>query len=193
MQPEDRETDEWARRLAGDAAAGNSPETDALRSAVQARDEQARAAAADDQLVRARLMKRLEREGLFADAPKKRSWQPWLGAVAAMLIAVVGVRLFWHPGQPDPGTIYRGIAGSVTVAGEEPEKTAVEVTELLRSMGLQPRRIEPAERITLEVDVDAAQLRAFHDWAAAWNARAVTPGRYRVFITPRAAQPTTEP
>jgi len=184
MNSEDEDIALWARRLAGrEEKEQDSPDAAmlaALREAIRKDDRAAQDAASNDEVGRARFMKRLEDEGLFNDQHKSAStrWRPWVAAAASILVVVLGS---WHYSQT-PQVVYRGVAGTVVVVSDKPGETAEDIIRQLNALGLKPRHVEGDAKITLEVDVTDDQLDAFYTWAADKNARAVTPGVYHVLI-----------
>jgi hypothetical protein len=120
--------------------------------------------------------------------PRPR-WHGWAGAMAAVLIVAIGVRLVLLPdpdprgiliSQTDPG--FRGFVGSVTLLSEQPVATLAEAGSQLDSLGLKSRRVTEDGRVFLELDVSQQQLETFFNWAQAHGGRPVTAGRYRIFV-----------
>lgn len=195
MPTDQDDIDRWTDALAGrpseplpDHQARNNA---ALRAAVKADDAAAQAAGAADDIGRARLLKRLEQEGLIESAvptaaPRNRARQIWLGAAAAVLVVAIGLRFVMtpDPSSQDPTTQWRGIAGAVRMSAEHPETSAQQIEIQLRSLGLAPRRLPGADPITIEVEVDTQHLAAFRDWAKPLGARVLAPGIYRVLVEP---------
>ena len=184
MSSEDDDIAAWARRLAGhdkkDDDSEDAAMLAALREAIRKDDKVVQDAARNDDVGRARFMKRLEDEGLFNDQRKAKStrWQPWVAAVASVAIVVFGT---WQYLQT-PQVVYRGVAGTVVVVSDKPVETEDAIVLQLKALGLKPRRVEGEAKITLEVEVKDDQLGAFYKWAADNNARAVTPGVYHILI-----------
>jgi len=184
MNSEDEDIALWARRLAGrEEKEQDSPDAAmlaALREAIRKDDRAAQDAASNDEVGRARFMKRLEDEGLFNDQHKSAAtrWRPWVAAAASILVVVLGSWQYLLT----PQVVYRGVAGTVAVVSDKPAETAEEIVRQLNALGLKPRNIDGDAKITLEVDVTDDQLDAFYKWAADKNARAVTPGVYHVLI-----------
>jgi len=184
MSSEDDDIAAWARRLAGndekDDDSTDAAMLAALREAIRKDDKAAQDAARNDDVGRARFMKRLEDEGLFRDQRKSTlpRWQPWVAAVASVVVVVFGA---WQYLQT-PQVVYRGVAGTVVVVSDKPTETEDAIVQQLKALGLKPHRVEGDAKITLEVEVEDDQLDAFYKWAAANNARAVTPGVYHILI-----------
>jgi len=198
MQPED-DIDDWAERVAG-RAARPSPSADAARRALLASDAAAVEAGAGDALGRARLLRRLEAEGLL-DAAKPAAQRPrlskgWLGIAAAAGVAAVAltVQLVLParepvdalPDQPPPVEAPRGFAGVLTLAVADPAVETARVSAELQALGFAPQRLPSPDRLILEFDVPAEKLEAFRAWAEPRGARVTAPGRWRVIIDPLA-------
>jgi hypothetical protein len=189
----DEDIDGWADSVAGRRAAGGDHAAEAVRRAVRAEDAAASATGAQDAVGLARLVRRLETEGLLGSKarPARRLSRPWLALAAAAGVAAIAITVqFAIPGrdagpqgraQP-PVETSRGFAGAVKLTVADPETEATRVLAELAALGFAPRRVPRADRVIIEVDVSAASLEGFRAWAEPQGARAAAPGTWRVII-----------
>ncbi len=196
MQPDD-DIDDWAERVAG-RAARPSPSADAARRALLASDAATVEAGANDALGRARLLRRLEAEGLLEvsqpAAARPRLSKGWLGIAAAAGVSAVALTVKFvlparepvevPPEQSLPAEAQRGFAGVLTLAAADPVAEAARVTGELQALGLAAQRLPRQDRLILEFDVPAEKLEAFRAWAEPQGARVAAPGRWRVIVDP---------
>ena len=197
----DHDIDDWSARVAGRGDAAGPPDgVPELRSAIRRADAETARTGADDRVGLARLLRRLESEGLLertapaAVAPGSRSKRTpvWLAAAASVTLAVVGLTLLMPSTDPVPGEppplppveTSRGFAGVVKQAVPDPETAATAVERELGALGLAPQRAPAAGRVIVEVDVTQERLDAFHEWVTPRGGRATAPGRYRVILEP---------
>jgi len=159
---ENDDIDQWVEQLAGrwgiNPSAKGAPEGPAevrvLREVLAHRSAHERDVldsthglqASEDQALQ-RLRFRLKREGLLRRPI--RHWPRWLpAAAAAMLLAVVGVRLHWL--EPELRHVayavvyeepprYRGAVSQVWVRADKPLTAARELAAALEKLGAQPR------------------------------------------------------
>src|SRR5262245_52363707 len=175
MKEQNPEIEQWARRLAGTTTVDDAdPQLDALRVTIESSDRRLSDSSAADRLAHARLIRRLESEGLLSTRVR---WRRWIGAAAAVMIATIGLRIASLPHAVD-----RGVAGSLTIAAEHPEVEIAQVSQQLEALGLQPRTVTEDEALWIEVDVPHARLPAFYAWAHVFGGRPVVAGSYRIFI-----------
>lgn len=184
MQKDDsdgQDIEQWARQLAGKTSDVDTPsDVKALRRAIVATNQSDREAVAADQTSRARLLGRLEDEGLLdaaAVAKPRPPWHLWASAIAAVLIVAIGVR-FALPPEP----VYRGFIGDIRITSDAPDAELARITRQLEALGLKPRRVTDDGRVLLEVDVAQEQLEVFYQWAQQRGGRPVTPGKYRILV-----------
>jgi hypothetical protein len=197
----DEDIDDWSARVAGRGDAAGPPDgVPELRSAIRSADAQTARTGADDRVGLARMLQRLEREGLLgsrapvavAKVSRPTRTPVWLAAAASVTLAVVGLALLMPatdpvPGEPPPLSpveISRGFAGVVKQVVPDPETAATAVERELTALGLAPRRAPAAGRVIVEVDVPQERLDAFHEWVMPRGGRATAPGRYRVILEP---------
>lgn len=185
MNPADDQ--EWLDGLAGARVPADAllrRDVAALRGAIEQRD--AAVAQSADAVGRARLLRRLEQEGLLGTGAASRKWAPWLAAAATVTFAVIAFQVMRPGGQsvrPDtPVETPRGVAGAVRMRASDPETKAPEVTAELGALGFRVTRSPRQDRVILEVDVAPERVAAFRAWAEARGARVSEPGRYRVII-----------
>jgi hypothetical protein len=175
MRDEGQDIERWARQLAGKSPPGEvASDIDTLRTVIGVTDQSLNDSTEADRVSYARLIKRLESEGLLSSRPR---WQLLAAAAAAVLIAAIGLRVVLPP-----DTVNRGVAGSVTIIAEQPDVMLAQVSRQLRALGLQPRTVKEDGRLLIEVDVSQDQLEAFYAWAQARGGQPVTAGTYRIFI-----------
>jgi hypothetical protein len=197
----DEDIDDWSARVAGRGDAAGLPDgVPELRSAIRSADAEAARTGADDRVGLARMLRRLEHEGLLerpapaAVVPGSRPNRApvWLAAAASVTLVVVGLKLLMPstdraPGEPTalpPVETSRGFAGVVKQVVPDPETAATAVERELTALGLAPQRVPAAGRAIVEVDVTQERLDAFHDWVTPRGGRATAPGRYRVILEP---------
>jgi hypothetical protein len=198
----DDDIDDWSARVAGRGDAAGPPDgVHELRKAIRRADEDTARTGAGDRVGLARLLRRLENEGLLeraapVTAPSvsgPRRAPLWLAAVASVALAVVGLKLLMPSIEPGPGEpppplppveTSRGFAGVVKQVVPDPEVAAAEVERELAGLGLAPRRAPAAGRVIIELDVTPDRLDAFHGWVTPRGGRATVPGRYRVILEP---------
>jgi hypothetical protein len=197
----DEDIDDWSARVAGRRDAAGPPDgMPELRSAIRRADAETARTGADDRVGLARLLRRLESEGLLerpaagAVAPGSRPKRTpvWLAAAASVTLAVVGLTLLMPasdpvPGEPPPPSpveTSRGFAGVVKQSVPDPETAATAVERELSALGLAPQRAPAEGRVIVEVDVTQEHLDAFHEWVTPRGGRATAPGRYRVILEP---------
>lgn len=197
----DEDIDDWSARVAGRGDAAGPPDgVPELRSAIRRADTETARTGADDRVGLARLLRRLESEGLLertgpaAVVPGVRPTRTpvWLAAAASVTLAVIGLTLLWPSTDPVPGEspplspveTTRGFAGVVKQVVPDPETAATAVERELSALGLAPQRAPAAGRVIVEVDVAQGQLDAFQEWVTPRGGRATTPGRYRVILEP---------
>jgi hypothetical protein len=197
----DEDIDDWSARVAGRGDAAGPPDgVPELRSAIRSADAQTARTGADDRVGLARMLQRLEREGLLgsrapvavAKGSKPTRTPVWLAAAASVTLAVVGLTLLMPASDPVPGEppplppveTPRGFAGVLKQVVPDPETAASAVERELTALGLAPRRAPTAGRVIIEVDVAQERLDAFHEWVLPRGGRATAPGRYRVILEP---------
>jgi len=182
MRDEDQDIERWCLQLAGKSPPSeDAADTDTLRNVISATEQSLSDTTAADRVTHARLIQRLENEGLLRPRPH---WQLLAAAAATVLIVAIGLRVVLLPDVTD-----RGIAGSITLIAEQPDATLALASEQLRALGLQPRVVKEDGRLIIEVDVARDQLEAFYAWAQPRGGRPVTPGKYRIFIDRKAVAP----
>jgi hypothetical protein len=198
----DADIDDWSARVAGRGDAAGPPDgMPELRSAIRSADVETARISADDRVGLARLLRRLESEGLLerpapptavVRGPTPKRTPVWLAAAASVTLAVVGLTLLMPstdpvPGEPPPMPpveTSRGFAGVVKQSVPDPVVAASVVERELTALGLAPRRAPAAGRVIVEVDVAQEHLDAFHEWVTPRGGRATAPGRYRVILEP---------
>jgi hypothetical protein len=167
--------------------AESEPGLEAVVKAVRTADEAVTAKGAQDQIGLARLMKRLESERLLDDTASAtrtrtpRNLNRWYAVAAGICVMAFGLQFVWWMPR-EPTEIYRGIAGTVSIAAISPEDEAKIVTRALQAIDLEPKRLPRPDRIVIEVVVDPEHLEAFRAWAEPRGAEVGGPGNYRVLI-----------
>lgn len=149
--PEDS-IDVWVEQLADRSPASCSAEARVLREVVLARDARGRQQQVSEHDLDAgekhalqRLRFRLKQEGLLK-RPAGR-WALWLpGAAVAILLAVVGVKLYLPVSQGVDYAVayeepprYRGAVAEVQLPADKPLEAARQLAVALDKLGAQPR------------------------------------------------------
>lgn len=183
----DTDDQDWLEGLTGGRAPVDPAlqrEIAAVRRAVARLD--AAAASQQDDVGRARLLKRLEQENLLPVPASPKRWAPWLAAAATVAFAAIAFQVLKPTGSspaPDvPVETPRGVAGAIRLAVSDPEATAIALREELRALGFEAVRSPRTDRVILEVDVAADRTADFRSWAERRGGRVTEPGRYRILI-----------
>lgn len=204
--------DRWAQRLAGRGEDGDGSgiriDADPLRRVIRDDDARATAEGAADRVGLARLLQRLQQEGLLRpDAAGGRMGRNrWLAVAASVILATVTLRLALQrpaadtappaesapavvpsPVGPPTGPRARGFDAVVKLQAVDPKAYSAELVGELRALGLTPVSSERPERMLIDVEVDGSRLAAFDGWLAERGQRALTPGRYRLIVDRGAA------
>ena len=185
MKEADQELAAWARELTGAANDNDvAAATRALRAALNSSDRALNEAAAADTLSHARLIKRLEAEGLLgatSAATRSRArprWQLWIAAAATLLVGIVVSRVLFPP------EVFRGEVATIEVPSVPGGATLESMSQQLQALGLQPRMVTIDGVELLEVDVPLERLNEFAAWAEPFGGKALISGRYHIRIKP---------
>jgi hypothetical protein len=181
------EEEDWLDGMAGAKVPADAllrREIAALRHAIARRD--AGMQPPGDEVGRARLLRRLEQEGVLGTGSSPRSRAPWLVAAATVIGAAIAFQIMRPVGESvRPETqaeTPRGVAGVVKLLSADPDATARTVTTELGARGLRATRSPRTDRVILELDVASGQLDAFRAWAEPLGGRVYEPGRYRIIV-----------
>lgn len=171
--PDDHDIDEWIEQLAGRSEGPPEPRTlnavlAARAEAERRRLEQAHGLQAGEEHALQRLRFRLKHEGLLK-RPTPR-WMLWLpAAAAAVLVAVVGVRLLapapqdtlYAVAQEEPPR-YRGAIHELQVPSAQTLEAVRRSAAALDALGAQPRLYAWQGSATLDFDAAPETLAALH-------------------------------
>jgi hypothetical protein len=185
----------WLKGLRGEQSPADPAlrrEVAAVRRAVSVTDSVN--VRQDHDLGKARLFKRLKREGLLGSG----SLRPWLVMAASVMFVAIGFRALRPdqgvgvvpPGVPAmPAERPRGVAGAIKLEVPDTEQAASSLLAELQDLGFVARRSPREDRVIVEIEVGSSQLAAFRAWAEPRGGQVNEPGIYRLLIDPLPVAP----